>query len=82
MAGPGGIQPRVEESLSWLGKTIQKSVIFSHNSDILALFEKILLLTGKIKNTKLVALELAESLYHNFVSSLIAKMYTSITEIW
>jgi hypothetical protein len=39
----------------------------------LALFGKNVLLTAKIKNTNLVALEAAESLYHNFGLQLINK---------
>ena len=64
----------VEESPSWLGKTTKKvwsfltipiKKLFVFNF-ILALFEKNVLLTPKIKNTNLVALESVESLYHNF----------------
>ena len=64
----------VEESPSWLGKTTKKvwsfltipikKLFVLHF--ILALFGKNVLLTSKIKNTNLVALESVESLYHNF----------------
>jgi len=73
---------RVEESLSRHGKTTWRSVIFFSQFQlkklfilhfIVALLGKNVLLTAKIKNTNLVALEAAESLYHNFGLQLINK---------
>ena len=80
----------VEESPSWLGKTTKKvwsfltipiKKLFVFNF-ILALFEKNVLLTPKIKNTNLVALESVESLYHNIGLQINNKNVPIFTETW